>query len=51
MAKDIELPDTLLPRQSNANPNPLDYAPDFSKDPFPPYPAVKNPDGKCSYVL
>ncbi|KAL8747440.1 MAG: hypothetical protein Q9190_000701 [Brigantiaea leucoxantha] len=45
IAKDIELPDALLPRQSKANPNPLDYAPDFSKDPFPPYPAVKNPDG------
>ena len=22
-----------------------DYAPDFSNDPFPPYPPVKNPDG------
>ena len=40
-----ELPDALKPRQSEAKPHPLDYAPDFSKDTFPPYPDVRNPDG------
>lgn len=25
--------------------DPWDHAPDFSKDPFPPYPPLKNPDG------
>ena len=40
-----DLPDALKPRQSEAKPHPLDYGPDFSKDPFPPYPDVMNPDG------
>ena len=31
-----DIPDALRPRQSAATPHPLDYAPDFSKDPFPP---------------
>jgi len=33
-----DVPDALRPRQSAATPHPLDYAPDFSKDPFPPWP-------------
>ena len=36
---------SVLRRQTEATPHPLDYAPDFSKDPFPPWPDVKNPDG------
>lgn len=39
------VPDALRPRQSAATPHPLDYAPDFSKDPFPPWPSVYNDDG------
>ena len=38
-------PDAIQPRQSEATPHPLDYAPNFSQDPFPPWPAVTNPDG------
>ena len=40
-----DVPDALRPRQSAATPHPLDYAPDFSKDPFPPWPNVYNDDG------
>ena len=40
-----DIPDALKPRQSEATPNPLDYAPDFSADPFPPWPDVHNADG------
>ncbi|KAL9106050.1 MAG: hypothetical protein Q9227_008893 [Pyrenula ochraceoflavens] len=29
----------------SSTPHPLDYAPDFSKDPFPPFPDVHNSDG------
>ncbi|KAL9622665.1 MAG: hypothetical protein Q9160_002975 [Pyrenula sp. 1 TL-2023] len=29
----------------SSTPHPLDYAPDFSKDPFPPFPDIHNPDG------
>ncbi|KAL8637973.1 MAG: hypothetical protein Q9228_004832, partial [Teloschistes exilis] len=32
-------------RDSDIIPHPLDYAPDFSKDLFPPWPPVTNPDG------
>lgn len=38
-------PTPLRYRDAEATPNPLDYAPDFSKDPYPPYPPVKNDDG------
>jgi len=40
-----DVPDALRPRQSAATPHPLDYAPDFSKDPFPPWPNVYNDNG------
>lgn len=40
-----DIPDALRPRQSEATPHPLDYAPDFSHDPYPPYPNVYNNDG------
>lgn len=40
-----KVPTPLQERQSPATPHPLDYAPDFSKDPFPPYPPVYNEDG------
>ena len=40
-----DIPDALKPRQSEATPHPLDYAPDFSADPFPPWPNVYNADG------
>jgi hypothetical protein len=29
-------PTPVQPRDTTATPNPLDYAPDFSQDPFPP---------------
>ena len=40
----------ILPRDSNpfahgSKANPLDYAPDFSNDPFPPFPPVHKSDG------
>ena len=40
-----DIPDALKPRQSEATPNPLDYAPNFSGDPFPPWPEIYNADG------
>ena len=39
-----DTPDALKPCQSEATPNPLDYAPDFYQDPFPPWPRVTNTD-------
>ena len=39
------VPSALRPRQTEATPHPLDYAPDFSKDPHPPWPDVNKPDG------
>ncbi|KAG8531808.1 uncharacterized protein KY384_003444 [Bacidia gigantensis] len=39
------IPSVLRPRQTEATPHPLDYAPDFSKDPFPPWPNVNKDDG------
>ena len=39
------IPDAIKPRQSEATPHPLDYAPDFSQDAYPPWPEVTNPDG------
>ncbi len=38
-------PTSVRPRDSTSTPNPLDYPPDTSKDPFPPYPPMKNTDG------
>jgi hypothetical protein len=38
-------PTSIRPRDSISTPNPLDYAPDTSKDPFPPYPPMQNADG------
>ncbi|KAL9583439.1 MAG: hypothetical protein Q9212_002704 [Teloschistes hypoglaucus] len=38
-------PSAPLRREFQAIPHPLDYAPDFSKDPFPPWPPITNPDG------
>jgi hypothetical protein len=35
----------LLPLTPAAEYTIWDYAPDFSKDPFPPYPSLQNPDG------
>src|SRR6187402_2513262 len=35
----------LLSLSLAASDNVWDYAPDFSKDQFPPYPSLKNPDG------
>jgi hypothetical protein len=35
----------IQPGGSKTLPNPLDYAPDFSKDLFPPWPNVHNNDG------
>lgn len=29
----------------SSTPHPLDYAPDFAQDPFPPFPDIHNPDG------
>ena len=40
-----DVPDALRPRQSTATSHPLDYALEFSKDPFPPWPNVYNDDG------
>lgn len=39
------IPDALKQPQSEATPHPLDYAPEFSQDPYPPWPNVTNPDG------
>jgi hypothetical protein len=38
-------PTKVTPRYAGITPHPLDYAPDFSKDPFPPWPDIYNPDG------
>jgi hypothetical protein len=38
-------PTSVRPRDATSTPNPLDYAPDTSKDPFPPYPPMKGDDG------
>ena len=35
----------LIERCIAVSDNPWDDAPDFSNDPFPPYPPLKNPDG------
>ena len=40
-----DTPGAFKPRQSEATPNPLEYAPDFYQDPFPPWPSVTNADG------
>lgn len=42
--KDAE-PNIIHQRDSSSAPNPLDYAPDISKDEFPPYPPIQNSDG------
>jgi hypothetical protein len=39
-------PTSVRPRDSASTPNPLGYAPDTSKDPFPPYPPMRADDGK-----
>ena len=38
-------PASVRSRDSTSIPNPLDYAPDTSKDEFPPYPPIRNTDG------
>lgn len=40
-----DIPDALRPRQSEATLHPLDCAPDFSQDSYPPRPEVTKPDG------